>query len=302
MWIKTPQRMSSIIHFLGDFSFCSYLFLGERNILFDAGVSALALSVAGGIKTLLKDRPLHSVVISHAHFEHVGMLPHLRRIFPDLEVLASAATARELHDPKTLRVIQQQNEEIENRYHRRKLFPHRDSGFAKAFRVDRVLEDGDRLALDERIDLRVLHVPGHAEGSLALFMPHGRSLFVGDALGLHLTPTTAYPEFAYDYGKFVDSVRRMEALAPRRIGMSHFGVLTEADALRIFKTTVSEAAALHERLVHLASRDVTIDRVCQEMLERYYLGPTRVIPVKSFIELVRQMLVQVQRDLPTEPL
>ena len=81
------------------------------------------------------------LLCTHGHFDHVEHLAEYRRRF-GLEVCA----------------------------HRAEAIPS----------VDRGLEDGERLS-SGRLDIRVLHVPGHTAGGLA-FVVDGGCVFVGDTL------------------------------------------------------------------------------------------------------------------------
>ncbi len=52
------------------------------------------------------------------------------------------------------------------------------------YRVDRPLDDGDEIDCGE-VTLRVLHLPGHTQGQIALYDPESRTLIGGDALMRH---------------------------------------------------------------------------------------------------------------------
>lgn len=55
----------------------------------------------------------------------------------------------------------------------------RAEGFPPLIRIDRQVQDGDRLGLGE-VEGMVLHTPGHTPGSICLYMPG--HLFTGDTL------------------------------------------------------------------------------------------------------------------------
>lgn len=48
-------------------------------------------------------------------------------------------------------------------------------------RIDRPLRDGERLAIG-RVEIHVLHTPGHTPGSITLWLPAAEALFTGDTL------------------------------------------------------------------------------------------------------------------------
>ena len=48
--------------------------------------------------------------------------------------------------------------------------------------MDDLLQDGDFLEIEEIIQCKVIHTPGHSAGSIALFSEDDGVLFSGDAL------------------------------------------------------------------------------------------------------------------------
>lgn len=57
--------------------------------------------------------------------------------------------------------------------------PHKQDG---TFKPDRVLEDGERLAIAPGVTLRVMHTPGHASNHLCYLLEEEKTLFTGDHL------------------------------------------------------------------------------------------------------------------------
>ena len=73
-----------------------YLYeLGKTRILIDCGVQPGLLAAASLPKLeLLKEHPPEALVITHAHSDHIGALPVLKRYYPKLPVFMGDATAR----------------------------------------------------------------------------------------------------------------------------------------------------------------------------------------------------------------
>ena len=80
-------------------------------------------------------------------------------------------------------------------------------------RVDRELADGDEIDLDG--GARVLHVPGHTMGSIALYLPARKLLFSGDAAAHIVTvgpPSGPFGMFNEDREKVKESFRKLAEL------------------------------------------------------------------------------------------
>ena len=84
---------------------------------------------------------------------------------------------------------------------------------AASARVDRELADGDEIDLDG--GARVVHVPGHTAGSIAIYLPKRRMLFAGDApvnaFGLG-PPSGPLGMFNEDHAQARESFQKLAAL------------------------------------------------------------------------------------------
>ena len=57
--------------------------------------------------------------------------------------------------------------------------------------IDMTFTGGELISIDDRRSLRVLHVPGHSDGHLALYDALTRAVFVGDALHGEFCPNAS---------------------------------------------------------------------------------------------------------------
>jgi glyoxylase-like metal-dependent hydrolase (beta-lactamase superfamily II) len=121
---------------------------------------------------------LQAIVITHWHEDHTGALGALLDVAPQAIVYAGPADAAILREQKP-RIIREDGvlgKSIGGQMNHApgKLTP------AHLGRIHDLTPDSTALA---DWDLRVLIVPGHSPGSIALHSPGRRALFSGDALG-----------------------------------------------------------------------------------------------------------------------
>ena len=147
---------------------------GDDVILVDAGLRGSSGLIKRGLKSLaLCRRQIRCVVVTHAHPDHSGGLGEL--------VSGSNITvaAHQLEADIITGAVPPLSP-LQNRLLATIAQPVMATLMGSPIPVDSRLEDGDGIPF--RTDVRVVHVPGHTEGSIALYLPEKRTVIVGDAL------------------------------------------------------------------------------------------------------------------------
>jgi hydroxyacylglutathione hydrolase len=196
----------SDIYFIEGIGLCSNIFIFvERNriSLVDTGSGIAPNTVISQLEQLgLKIEEVARVVLTHGHIDHIGGLTEIRKCCsPEIFIHENDAD-----DVISLGI---------------KLVDH--------------LKDGDKIRLGRR-DLRVLHTPGHTEGSVCLH--DGELILTGD---------TAFPGGYFgrtdlpsgDWRKLIDSLDRLSHLEVRVMLPGHGEpLLSEASShLRLARKT-----------------------------------------------------------------
>src|SRR5690606_29528478 len=142
-----------------------------------------------------------------------------------------------------------------------------------AGRIDST-DDGDRLTLG-RSEFHVLHTPGHALHHHVLYDVAARAVFTGDTFGLSyraldtergpfVVPTTTPTQF--DPEQLVASVRRIVALEPEAVYLTHFGRVTGVERLGAsLERQIERLVAIARRHAAAPDREGTIRKEMMSM-------------------------------------
>ena len=186
----------------------------ERLTLIDAGGPGSAGRVLGYVVALGREpEEVDRIVLTHAHIDHAGSLAELQR-----------ATGAEVW------VHEREADWVAGEAEPPPLVPNPlvDSVLRPVVRsrptpVTRRLRDGDWLPLLG--GARVVHVPGHSPGSIALHVPSRRTLIVGDALQVRWGRLTLPSRlFTADMAAARRSIARLAQLDVDVLVFSHFRV------------------------------------------------------------------------------
>jgi len=175
---------------------------------------------------------VHTVVLSHAHPDHMGAMPFLLeesspRIFIHALEARLAAENELLNDSFDMEYI--------NNYYGDRLGGGEPAGILEYFSAlcpmgaataTDTVEEGDVLDLGGR-RFEVLHTPGHAPGHICLYDSENRLLLSGDVVG---AVVAWYCPSGGGARGYLDSLDKIEALDVELILPSHGGEITDVRA------------------------------------------------------------------------
>jgi glyoxylase-like metal-dependent hydrolase (beta-lactamase superfamily II) len=195
------------------------------------------------------------VLVTHIHLDHAGGLGNAAEIFPQATLYVHREGLAHMLDPSKLIASA-----------RRAWGAAADPLWGTILPVPPArlvaLSGGERLPLRNG-NLLVVNTPGHAKHHLAFFDETTRSLFTGDAAGVHLPGTDrvrpALPPPDLDLEALLLSVDRMRELEPERLLYTHFGPRKKAvEALGQYPSLVLR---WRDVALEAAREDPSVDRV-----------------------------------------
>jgi glyoxylase-like metal-dependent hydrolase (beta-lactamase superfamily II) len=206
---------------------------------------------AAGIDPKEVDR----VLVTHIHLDHAGGLGVAADMFPRATMYVHREGLAHMLDPSKLIASA-----------RRAWGASADPLWGTILPVPAgrlvALSGGEQLPLRDG-DLLVVNTPGHAKHHLAFYDGAARSLFTGDAAGVHLPGTDrvrpALPPPDLDLEALLDSVDRMRQLNPDRLLYTHFGPRTKGvEALSQYPSLV---LCWRDAALQASREDPSVDHV-----------------------------------------
>jgi glyoxylase-like metal-dependent hydrolase (beta-lactamase superfamily II) len=161
-----PFRIWKDIYAIGgpelshSYDCCVYLIGGEELVLIDSGAGESFNQLVTNIHYLgLKPERLKAVIATHAHIDHIGALHQFRARF-GVEVIAHELDAEAIET----------GEGVGAEFY----------GIAyKPCKVDIKLQEGGECLKYGDYELRVVHIPGHTAGSIAIYLDIGKRVLFG---------------------------------------------------------------------------------------------------------------------------
>ncbi|MGA7843227.1 MAG: MBL fold metallo-hydrolase [Dehalococcoidales bacterium] len=254
----------------------TYLLIDQKKALVDVGPQVtipglLAALAAAGVSP----DEIDYIILTHIHMDHAGGIGLAAKEMKNAQVLVHPRATAHLVDPSALwQASLAALGSLALKY-----------GHIEPVPADRIIsvEDGMNLDLGKGLNLEIYHTPGHAPHHIAVFVKKYRILLAGDMAGIDmngfLRPGTAPP---FRLQNYLDSLDKMIALQPQKIGYAHFGCYDGA----LYRLTSIRAQTL--RWYAIAQDGVKENRTPEEILRVILESENHSENVKTMVPGVYQ--------------
>ena len=240
-----------------------YLITGENCYLIDSGVSGSEKIIDEYLHSIGRDMSdIKGIFLTHSHPDHVGGAAVIKRI-TDCKVYAPMLESDWIEDID----IQYMERPIPNFY----------TLLSESVKVDVPLQDGDRVTLEDGLEICAVLARGHSHGSMS-FMLGNNLIFTGDAIPV-----------AHDLPIFIDYEQSLYSL-DRINGLSDIQYFCPAwdevyDKLKIEEVITNSKKMLH-RLKDAVHR---VEMECKHYSEAEKL--TRIFKQADILQYAGNSLV-----------
>jgi glyoxylase-like metal-dependent hydrolase (beta-lactamase superfamily II) len=159
------------VHWIKGITAHCYIIVDKELTLIDTGMPRKTKKILRYITDELQKKPseLKTIILTHCDIDHVGNALELRNL----------TGAKIAAHPQDAEVIAGEKNRITPKGGVRILLKLLGLFMrVKPFQVDILINDGDNIS-----GFTVLHMPGHTQGSIALYDSKRKVLFIGDTLG-----------------------------------------------------------------------------------------------------------------------
>lgn len=212
----------------------SFIVKGEKAVIVDTGYAGNGDKILRCLhENFIKPTDISLIIITHGHIDHYGSAEELKKITgapiaihrADAEYLIKGINYIDTPAGLSGHII-------------KSLFIRTDRSVSKPLKVD-IVFDSDVDLHEFGVSGRVIHTPGHTEGSISLILSGGKAI-VGDLImgGILFKKVPHYPLFANDISKLRASIRKIIQLSPNVIYVSHGGPFSNVVVEKFYLNTL----------------------------------------------------------------
>jgi glyoxylase-like metal-dependent hydrolase (beta-lactamase superfamily II) len=242
---ESKGKITEEFYALGNPALPAYLLLGDSPVLFDSGMTVMGPLYLQDLQKYLGDpNRLTYLFLTHSHFDHAGSAPFLKRNLPRLKVAAGKAAADILKRPNAIQLIQSLSKPMEEKM--KSQLGEREVTF-RGLELDRTLEDGEEIRLEDGTRIQVIATPGHTRDTVCYYLPGLKALVGGEAVGSFDRHSNVRPVFLSSYDDYLSSLEKLKNLEVDLLLLGHFHALT-ADAQEMIPKAIQATVALGKRI------------------------------------------------------
>ena len=270
MRIRTAGRINKHLWQLGREESCVYLLEGSKSsAIISGGINYIIPDVLQQIKQFgIEPMKIGHIIILHAHFDHVGIVPFFKRNWPRLTVYASPRGCEVIAKPMVIETF--------NKYSN--LITGQLLGQMKNMSLwDWEWRDdikGVSLAEGEKIDLgnltiEIFETPGHSSCSISAYVPELQALFPSDAAPIPYRDKMIVAANS-NFTHYQKSLEKLVKLKVKMLGADHYGHVIDDEAVNYIGASIDEAGAMRSKLENILKKLGSIDQAAQFYLDDFY--------------------------------
>jgi 2-aminobenzoylacetyl-CoA thioesterase len=270
MRIKNAGLLGEGLWLFGAEESCVYLLEGSKSsALISAGMSYILRDLFRQFDAVgFSGKKIGHIIILHAHFDHVGVVPFLKRKYPDIAVHASARGWDVLGNPKAIAVFNEFTLKVCRRMRGQDYVL---SGLDWQWRDD---IGGEVLKQNSWIDLggkqiEIHETPGHSSCSISAYVPQLKVLFPSDAAAIPykdeylIAAGSSFP----DYQKSLD---KMACLDVQMVCADHYGAISGDEAVHYVAQSKSAAEQMIDKLRLALEKEGSVEHAAKRLIKIHF--------------------------------
>ena len=286
-----PVQVSSHLFQLGTPAFPAYLSMGEEGMIIEGGTGATFPMMVHQIKSLGIDiEKIRYIVLTHTHPDHIGAVPHFQHAWSHIKLLTSSAGAKILAKRELFKQFQLIDLGIAQLMKAKAEIdalpkPIKDY----TFKVDSIVNEGDRIDLGAGIAWHVYDTPGHSPCHISLFEEKEKTLVLGDSTGFYVPERDVFwPNYFESIDKYCSSIRKLAYLPAERATLSHNGVI-EGGVRQHLEKAMAATKRYHEEMVGRVNEGEPSEKIAMDKA-RFVDSLTDIQPFKVMYDLCEVMI------------
>ena len=211
---------------------------------------------------------IEHIIILHSHFDHVGIVPFLKRRWPRVKIYASARAWQVLSNPKAVSIINDYTLKV-----CRRVRGNTDDLSLLDWQWQHDVQ-GEELGEGSLIDLGNRHIeihetPGHSSCSISAYVPQFKALFPSDAVAIPyhdeyvIAAGSSFPQYR-------QSLDKLSGLNIEILCADHYGYVRGDEANHYIARSREATQQMIDRLRLVLRQEGSAERAAGKLVKHHF--------------------------------
>lgn len=242
----------------------------EKTVLYDGGMACFKDNVIRNIYEVLdflgrREKGLDYVILSHTHYDHLGVLPYIIEEWPDVKVCAAEKAVNVFKSSGAKRTMKELGQSAAKQYGY--------EGFdvkVDGMRVDVILHDGDRLMLAEDEWIECYLTKGHTDCSMTYLLMPSKIMLACESTGVLDGPDKMHTAVLKDFDETIRMAQVLREMDYDYLISPHFGIVPEWFNKEYFSLYIKTAKEERKLLMSGLERGLSEEQIADEHKVKYW--------------------------------
>lgn len=269
----------------GDASFL--LDDGKTSILYDTGFGFTGYDIAENVKSVLGERKLDYIFLTHSHYDHaLGSASVLRR-YPDAKVVAGKYAMGVFERAGAKRTMKELDAKFAE-----KCGVCDYEFLGDELRVDIAVEEGDKIRAGE-MEFEVVALPGHTRCSIGFYCREKGIFLSNETLGVYDGEKTIVPSYLVSYQDTIKSIEKAEQLEIKYLLAPHYGILNEEQTKYFLDHMKSASEETAQQILDCLKSGKAEEEILRMIKEKFWHGYIQEIYPEDAVNLNTSIMIQL---------
>ena len=258
---------------------CFLFVYDDVTFLFDSGFGFCSEELYSNIKSVLGDRNLDYILLTHSHYDHCQGSAYLKMMYTDTKVVAFSYAAKIMSKESARSTMKRLNTSAAEVNGVKEFNDYTDN-----LTVDIEVEDNQVISLNGH-NVRVVSLPGHTRDCVAYLFEDTKLLLGTETLGMYVRPDIVMPSFLVGYQMSLDSIKRTMDLDLDYYMIPHWGALCGDQIKKFLEDSYRSHVEGHDVIVSSYKEGKSMKEIVSVFEDLFYTPEVRVMyPPAAFVE------------------
>lgn len=260
---------------------------GKTAIMYDTGFAFTGYKVAEKIKSILGDRKLNYIFLTHSHYDHALGSVYALKYWPDAKVVAGEYATKIFAKPTAKAVMRDLDKKFAQKCG---VLEYED--LIVDLKVDIPVSDGDVIKAGE-LEFIAINLPGHTKCSIGYYCPEKKLLLSCETIGVFNGSNDVVPSYLVGYEMTISSIEKAQKLDIKNILVPHFGLLDKEETEFYLKKAKESAVSTASEIVDMLKEGKDKEDIIQFFKDKFYYGYIKKIYPIDAMELNTGIMIDL---------